>query len=63
MTLVADRFIRFDDGTVRDLATGERVTLIEITLTERGGTGRPPRLLPREARRAGMRSVSERPSR
>jgi transcriptional regulator with GAF, ATPase, and Fis domain len=33
MTLVADRFIRFDDGTVRDLATGDRVTLIEITLT------------------------------
>jgi transcriptional regulator with GAF, ATPase, and Fis domain len=33
MTLVADRFIRFDDGTVRDLATGERVTLIELTLT------------------------------
>ena len=34
MTLVADRFIRFDDGTVRDLATGELVTLVEITMTD-----------------------------
>ena len=33
MTLVADRFIRYDDGTVRDLATGERVTLVEMTVT------------------------------
>lgn len=33
MKLVADRFIRFDDGTVRDLATGERVTLVECTVS------------------------------